>query len=151
MGDEGLYVPNCQTNFSIALYALSLLFSNFINTTACQLCRYKPSSPSTKELYGIGILLNAAGHGFSQNGFVFNYPSKDRQSLLHASSSFSPSLSSSWQSLASELLHPHPTETFEVNGNEMRLFSVDISPPPNGKVPPLITSNSRLARWLHCR
>ena len=25
MGDEGLYVPNCQTNFSIALYALSLL------------------------------------------------------------------------------------------------------------------------------
>ena len=42
---EGLYLPNCQTNFIIALYRLSLLFYKFINTTAYHLGRYKPSSP----------------------------------------------------------------------------------------------------------
>ena len=34
MGDEGSYLPNCQTNLDIALQALSLLLCNFINTTA---------------------------------------------------------------------------------------------------------------------
>ena len=33
-GVEGSNVPNCQTNLIIALYALSLLFCHFINTTA---------------------------------------------------------------------------------------------------------------------
>ena len=44
-GGEGLYLPNCQTNLVIALYALSLLFCKFINTTANHLGRYDPSSP----------------------------------------------------------------------------------------------------------
>ena len=42
---RGLYLSNCQTNLVIALYALSLLFCKFINTTAYHLGRYKPSSP----------------------------------------------------------------------------------------------------------
>ena len=33
-GDEDSYLPNRQSNLVIALYALSLLFCNFINTTA---------------------------------------------------------------------------------------------------------------------
>ena len=44
-GGEGLYLPNCQTNLVFALYTLSLLFCKFINTTACHLGRYEPSSP----------------------------------------------------------------------------------------------------------
>ena len=44
-GAEGLYLPNCETNFVIALYTLSLLFFKFINTTAYHLGIYKPSSP----------------------------------------------------------------------------------------------------------
>ena len=44
-GAEGLYLPNCETNFVIALYTLSLLFSKLINTTAYHLGRYEPSSP----------------------------------------------------------------------------------------------------------
>ena len=33
-GDEGSYLPNYQSNLAIALYALSLLFCIFVNTTA---------------------------------------------------------------------------------------------------------------------
>ena len=44
MRDEGLYLPNCQTNLVISLSALSLLFCNFISTTAYQLGRYELSS-----------------------------------------------------------------------------------------------------------
>ena len=44
-GGEGLYLPNCQTNLVIALYTLSLLFCEFINTTFYHLGRYKSSSP----------------------------------------------------------------------------------------------------------
>ena len=51
-GGEGLYLLNCQTILVIALYALSLLFCIFINTTAYDLGRYKPSPPSTKQLHG---------------------------------------------------------------------------------------------------
>ena len=43
-GGEGFYLPNYQTNLGIALYTLSLLFCNLINTTAYHLGRYKPSS-----------------------------------------------------------------------------------------------------------
>ena len=43
-GGEGLYLPNCQTNLAIALYAL-ILFFKFINTTAYHLGGYKPPSP----------------------------------------------------------------------------------------------------------
>ena len=50
-GDEGLYLPNCQTNFVIALHALSLLFCDFINTKAYHLGRCETSSLSTKELH----------------------------------------------------------------------------------------------------
>ena len=46
-GDEGLYMPNCQTNLVIAIHAPSLLFKHFINTTAYHLGRYKPSSPAS--------------------------------------------------------------------------------------------------------
>ena len=52
MGDEGLYLPNCQINLFIAFHALSLLFCNYINATAYCLGRFEPSSPSTKELHG---------------------------------------------------------------------------------------------------
>ena len=38
-------MPNCQTNLFIALSTLSLLFCNFIYTTADHLGRYEPSSP----------------------------------------------------------------------------------------------------------
>ena len=31
-GDDGSYLPNCQSNLVIALHALSLLFCNFTNT-----------------------------------------------------------------------------------------------------------------------
>ena len=44
-GGEGSYLPNCKTNFVIALYTLSLLLFKFINTTAYHLGRFKPSSP----------------------------------------------------------------------------------------------------------
>ena len=44
-GDEGFYLPNCQTNLVFALLALSLLLWHLINTTACHLGRYEPSSP----------------------------------------------------------------------------------------------------------
>ena len=44
-GEEGLYLPNCQTNLVIALCALPLLFCKFINTTAYHLGRYKLLSP----------------------------------------------------------------------------------------------------------
>ena len=44
-GGGGSYLPNCQTNLVIALYALSLLFWHFIYTTAYHLGRYKLSSP----------------------------------------------------------------------------------------------------------
>ena len=50
-GDEGLYMPNCQTIFVVVLHALSLLLCHFINTTAYHLDRYEPSCPSFKELY----------------------------------------------------------------------------------------------------
>ena len=50
-GDEYLYLPHCQTNLVIALHALSLLFCNFIITTAYHLGRYEPSFPSSKELH----------------------------------------------------------------------------------------------------
>ena len=50
-GGEGLYLHNCQTTLVIALDALFLLFSIFINTTAYHLDRYEPSPPSTKELH----------------------------------------------------------------------------------------------------
>ena len=33
-GNEGWYLPNCQSNLVIALHALSLLFCYFISTTA---------------------------------------------------------------------------------------------------------------------
>ena len=33
-GDEGSFLPNCQSNLVIVIDALSLLFSIFINTTA---------------------------------------------------------------------------------------------------------------------
>ena len=49
--DEGKYLPKCQTNLVISLHALSILFCNFISTTAYHLGRYMPSSPSTKELH----------------------------------------------------------------------------------------------------
>ena len=32
--DEGLYLPNCQSNLVIALHVLSLLLCNFVNTTS---------------------------------------------------------------------------------------------------------------------
>ena len=41
-GDEGSYLPNCQTNLLIALYKLSLLFCKLINTTAYKLGRHEP-------------------------------------------------------------------------------------------------------------
>ena len=41
-GDEGSYLPNCQTNLVITLHVLSW---HFINTTAYHLGRYEPSSP----------------------------------------------------------------------------------------------------------
>ena len=44
-GDEGSYLPNCQTNLVITLHAPSLLFWHFIITTAYHLGRYEPSSP----------------------------------------------------------------------------------------------------------
>ena len=47
-------MPICQTNFAIVLRALSLVFWNFINTTSYHLGRYEPSSPTTKELHGLG-------------------------------------------------------------------------------------------------
>ena len=50
-GDEGSYLPNCQTILVAVLHALSLLFCHFINTTAYHLSRYETSSPSTKELH----------------------------------------------------------------------------------------------------
>ena len=46
-GDEGLFLPNCQTNLLIALHAPSLLFWHFINTTAYHLGRYEASSPGS--------------------------------------------------------------------------------------------------------
>ena len=33
-GNEGSYLPNCQTNIVIVLHALYIFFCNFINTTA---------------------------------------------------------------------------------------------------------------------
>ena len=42
---------NCQKNLVIALYELSLLVYNFIDTTPYHLGRYDPPSPSTKELH----------------------------------------------------------------------------------------------------
>ena len=50
-GDEGLYMPNCQTILVVVLHALSLLLCHFINTTAYHLDRYESSCPSFKELY----------------------------------------------------------------------------------------------------
>ena len=50
-GDDGSYLPNCQTNLVIALHALSLLFWHFINTTAYHLGWYEPSSPCSKSLF----------------------------------------------------------------------------------------------------
>ena len=51
--DEGSYLPNCQKYLVIGLHALSILFCNFINTTAWHLRRCKPSSPSSKEAHGL--------------------------------------------------------------------------------------------------
>ena len=45
MGDEGPFLPNCQTNLVIAL---PLIFWHFINTIAYHLGRYQPSSPTTE-------------------------------------------------------------------------------------------------------
>ena len=42
-GDEGSYLPNCNSNLVITLHELSLLFCNFINTSAYRLGRYEPS------------------------------------------------------------------------------------------------------------
>ena len=50
-GSGSSYLTNCQTNLVIALYALSLLFCKFINTTAYHLGRSEPSPPSNKELH----------------------------------------------------------------------------------------------------
>ena len=46
-GNEGSYLPNCQTNLDIAC-----IVCHFINTTAYHLGLYKTSSPTTKELHG---------------------------------------------------------------------------------------------------
>ena len=46
MGDKGSYLPNCQTNLVIDLYAPSLLFWNFTNTTAYHFNQCEPSSTS---------------------------------------------------------------------------------------------------------
>ena len=54
-GDEGTYLPNCQSNLVIALHALSLLFCNLINTLINHFGSYEPSSPSTKELHGLDL------------------------------------------------------------------------------------------------
>ena len=63
-GDEGGHWPNCQTNLVLVHHELSLLFCHFINTTAYHFGRYKPSSPSTKEL-----------HSFLANPGLFCFPS----------------------------------------------------------------------------
>ena len=42
-GDQGSYVPNCQTNLPMQCP----YFWHFINPTAYALCRYEPSSPSS--------------------------------------------------------------------------------------------------------
>ena len=41
-----MYLSNYQTNLVIDLHVLSLLFCNFINSTAYHLGKYEPSSPS---------------------------------------------------------------------------------------------------------
>ena len=50
VGSEGSYQPNCQTNLAVVLAELSLLFGNFINTTAFLLGWFDPSYPSSEEL-----------------------------------------------------------------------------------------------------
>ena len=44
--------PNWQINLVILLHELSILFSNFTNTTAYHFDWYEPSSPSNKALHG---------------------------------------------------------------------------------------------------
>ena len=55
MRDEGLYLPNCQTNLVIVLHVLSLLLWHFIMATAFKCGRYKTASLSTKEVHGYTI------------------------------------------------------------------------------------------------
>ena len=43
--------PIFKKNMLIVLHSLSLLFWYFNNTTDYHLCRYKPSSPSIKEIH----------------------------------------------------------------------------------------------------
>ena len=53
MGDEGSCMPNSKPFLVIVLHALFPLFGYFINTTAYDCGRQKPSSPSTKELHAL--------------------------------------------------------------------------------------------------
>ena len=45
-------MPHCQTNLVIALHALSLFFSHFVNTTAYHLSRYELHLPKAATLHG---------------------------------------------------------------------------------------------------
>ena len=47
--------PNYQTNFDIVPRELSVLFFNYINTTAIHLGGYEPSYPSTKEFHCLEV------------------------------------------------------------------------------------------------
>ena len=44
MGDEGLHLPNCQTNLVVVLHALPPMIGISLNTTAYSLGRYKLKS-----------------------------------------------------------------------------------------------------------
>ena len=50
-GDEGSYRPYCETNLVILPHELSILISNFINTTAYHFDWYESSPPATEELH----------------------------------------------------------------------------------------------------
>ena len=65
--DEGSYLPNCQTNLVFALCTLSLLFCKFINATAFQLGRCKPSSPVSCR----GYFLSQRSLGSTRKGMKF--------------------------------------------------------------------------------
>ena len=56
-GDEGLYLPNCQSNLVIVVYALSLLFCNLINTTAYSWADIGLQMPLTAVLPAAGFEL----------------------------------------------------------------------------------------------
>ena len=48
VGDEGSYLPNCQTNLVFDLHVLCI-FLHFINTTPYHLGRFEPSSHSSED------------------------------------------------------------------------------------------------------